>query len=93
MPSNQVQIKVFAQAIYEIQVLLAGYLGSQNSADLAVREAAHLAYALHNEALAVLSGKHLDVEASLSRIRAVDRIFTENFLPRFQAHLDNEKDL
>jgi hypothetical protein len=34
--------------------LLSGYLGTQSSGDISVRQAAHLAYALHNEALAIL---------------------------------------
>lgn len=44
------QAKVLAQAIYEIRVLLSGYLGSENEGELPVRQAAHLAYALHNQA-------------------------------------------
>ena len=57
MPNHQSQAKILAQAIYEIRLLLSGYLGSQNKGDTSVREAAHLAYALHNEALAVIEGK------------------------------------
>ena len=50
------QTKILAQALFEIRLLLSNYLGSDNSADLCVRLAAHLAYALHNEALSVMEG-------------------------------------
>jgi hypothetical protein len=91
MPNNQSQAKILAQAIYEIRLLLSGYLGSQNKGDAAVREAAHLAYALHNEALAVIEGKDFDSDQAVSKIGAVDKMFNENFSPRFQAHLTDEK--
>lgn len=45
--------KILAFAVYELRLLLAGHLGSEATADPAVRAAAHLAYALHNQALAV----------------------------------------
>ena len=48
MEIDSVQVRLLAQAVYEIRLLLAGYLGSQSTADNAVRQAAHLAYALHN---------------------------------------------
>lgn len=67
------QTKLLAFALYEIRVMLAGYLGSQD-APLDVRLAAHLAYALHNEADAVMNERTFDVEASLSRIAGIDRI-------------------
>jgi hypothetical protein len=91
MPSNQSQTKILAQAIYEIRLLLSGYLGSQNTGDAPVREAAHLAYALHNEALAIIEGKDFDTDQALSKIRAVDKMFNESFAPRFQAHLGDAK--
>ena len=91
MPNNQSQIKFLAQAIYEIRLLLSGYLGSQNKDDAPVREAAHLAYALHNEALAVIEGKDFDTEQAIFKIRDVDKMFNESFSPRFQAHLTDGK--
>ncbi len=77
---NQSQAQIMAQAIYEIRVLLAGYLGSQCEGDPLVRQAAHLSYALHNEALAVLEGRGFDESAAISKIQAVDELFNQDQL-------------
>jgi len=45
-----------------------------------VRVAAHLAYALHNDALAVIDGKEFNIDEAISRIEAVDRILPGNEL-------------
>jgi hypothetical protein len=79
---------LLAAALYEVRLLLASYLGSANTAELPVRVAAHLAYALHNDALAVLEGKPFQVDAALARIKAVDRIVGKetNLVERLAAH-------
>ncbi|WP_440977211.1 hypothetical protein [Pseudoxanthomonas winnipegensis] len=69
---SMTQAQVLAFAITEIRQLLAGYLGSQADADLSVRIAAHLAYALHNQAYAVLEGKPFDTQQALRALGAVD---------------------
>jgi len=81
------QLRMFAQAIYEIRLLLSGHLGSQTPGDIAVRQAAHLAYALHNQAEEVLSGRPGDIENSLSRIQALDKMFNSNYAKKFSMHL------
>lgn len=89
MSDNPSHAKILAQGIYEIRLLLSAYLGSQNDADPVVRRAAHLAYALHNEALAVLEGNTFDCSAALKRISAVDAMFHESFTSRFTPHVSN----
>jgi len=89
MPNTQSQAKILAQGIYEIRLLLAGYLGSQNAGDPVVRRAAHLAYALHNEALSVIEGGTFDGAKAVDKVRAVDRMFEESFATRFQPHVSN----
>lgn len=69
------QIKTLAFAIYESRVLLAGHLGSGAPGDLEVRNAAHLVYALHNQALAVLEGQPFDSEKAQMAIVRVDEMF------------------
>jgi len=66
--------KAVALALFQIRVLLSGYLGSQNDGDIDVRQAAHLAYALHNEALALIDGGAFDAEAVNRRLAAVDEM-------------------
>jgi hypothetical protein len=77
--ANAMQGKVLAQAVYEIRLLLGGYLDAGGEVDPAVRQAAHLAYALHNEALAVLSGDTFDIPAAMSRLDAVDKMLGSQF--------------
>jgi hypothetical protein len=60
--------------VYEIRILLSGYLGSNVDADPSVRIAAHLAYALHNDALAVLEGNGFNAEDALKRVAALDSL-------------------
>ncbi len=83
MPT-ETEARVLAQAIFDIRVLLSAYLGSQASGDPAVREAAHLAYALHNEALAVLEGRHFDPAEAIARVGAVDAMLGSKLAPNFQ---------
>lgn len=75
------QTKILAFAVYQLRLLLANHLGSSTTAaDPAVRAAAHLAYALHNQALSVLEGKPFDTSEALEAIVGVDKLVGENFL-------------
>lgn len=84
---QDLQTKILAQALFEVRVLLSSYLGSDNSGDISVRAAAHLAYALHNEALSVMEGRNFDTGHIAERLRAVDRIVNSDFSRRFSALL------
>ena len=75
---NQNQILAFA--VYELRLLLAGHLGTGASSEPAVRAAAHLSYALHNQALATLEGRTFDAAEALEAIARVDREFGESFV-------------
>ena len=87
MPNGESQAKILAQGIYEIRQLLSGYLGSRNEGDPLVRRAAHLAYALHNEALSVIEKGTFDSAKAIDKIRAVDSMFGESFASRFESHV------
>ncbi len=66
---------VMAAAVYEIRLLLANYLGSDCDADPDVRLAAHLSYALHNDASAIMNGMpHGDLAELKSRIKNAQEI-------------------
>ena len=84
MNGHSDQAKILAQTVYEIRLLLAGYLGSENEGELVVRQAAHLAYALHNQALAVLEGKSFDVADSISSLAFADKVLGAGFTERFE---------
>ena len=74
MAANSDEEKILAHALFEIRVLLSSYLGSNNSGPMEVRVAAHLAYALHNEALAIMEGRDFDIKAALEKVAAIDSI-------------------
>lgn len=84
---DETQAKLIAQALNEVRILLASHLGSQSNSPTEVRVAAHLAYALHNQALAVMEGKSFSIDAALKGVRAVDRMFGEEFEKRFASLL------
>ncbi|KQO26023.1 hypothetical protein [Acidovorax sp. Leaf78] len=77
--------KILAFAVFELRMLLAGQLGPTADGDPSVRAAAHLAYALHNQALAVLAGKSFDTALAIEAIAKVDKMFGENFVQQFSA--------
>lgn len=79
--SQQEQLLAFA--VYEIRLLLASHLGSESASDVSVRTAAHLAYALHNEADAVMRGDAFDAQAALARLGAVDKMLGSDLHNRF----------
>lgn len=81
---NASEARLLAHALYEIRVLLAGHLGSKNEGDPVVRRAAHIAYALHNEALAIAEGRSFSREDALGKLAAVDAMFGERYVERFQ---------
>jgi hypothetical protein len=81
MHYNDKEIKLIAKALYEIRLLLSSCLGSTNDAELHVREAAHLSYALHNQALAIVEGKEFDMEDAIRRIKAIKQILPGSDIP------------
>ena len=80
MTVNLDQTKILAFAVYELRLLLAGHLGSDVNGEPSVRAAAHLAYALHNQALAVLEGRSFDPAEAVEAIARVDKVLGENFV-------------
>jgi hypothetical protein len=81
--ANQEQARLLAFVVYEIRLLLAGQLGPDGPTDAPVRAAAHLAYALHNQALAVLAGRTFDTDAAVQAMATVDGLLGEKFVQRF----------
>ncbi|MEJ2790970.1 MULTISPECIES: hypothetical protein [unclassified Pseudoxanthomonas] len=84
------QDQVLAFAVYEIRLLLAHHLGSDDTPDPAVRAAAHLAYALHNHADAVLHGGTFDPRQAAEALSAVDRMLATNFQARLSEATNHE---
>ena len=73
---SDAETRIIAGALYEIRLLLSAYLGRENEAPAEVRFAAHLAYALHNEALASMAGTGFDIDAALNKVASIDGILS-----------------
>ena len=84
------QEQLLAFAVYEIRLLLANHLGSDSTSDLSVRAAAHLAYALHNQADAILQGSTFDPQQATAALGAVDRLLATNFKARLSGAIGHE---
>ncbi|MHC8308283.1 hypothetical protein ACYZUC_01520 [Pseudomonas sp. GT1P32] len=68
------QNRLLALALLEIRMLLADYLGSVVDAPTSVRVAAHITYALHNEAEAVYTNADFQLDHATQKIAAIDQI-------------------
>lgn len=84
------QEQVLAFVVYEIRLLLAHHLSSDENPDPAVRAAAHLAYAFHNHADAVLHGGAFDPHQAAETLSAVDRMLATNFQARLSEATSHE---
>jgi len=85
MNNDNTEARLLANALYEIRSLLSPYIGSEVDAPMEVRFAAHLAYALHNEAEAITEGRSFDMNAALRRVAAIDNILDGNEAARLLA--------
>ncbi|MDU8647318.1 MULTISPECIES: hypothetical protein [Pseudomonas syringae group] len=87
------QIKLLALTLLEIKTLLADYLGRDVDAPMSVRVAAHMAYALHNEAEAVYSNADFEIADASLKIYAIDQILGvtdgASLLDRFNVETKN----
>jgi len=80
------QIKILALAVYELRLLLSHHLGSEEQESQAEALSAHLAYSLHNDALAIIENREedFDIDKTLSSIEKVDNMFGNDFNERFK---------
>ncbi|RMR58100.1 hypothetical protein ALP83_101488 [Pseudomonas syringae pv. actinidiae] len=87
------QIKLLALTLLEIKTLLADYPGRDVDAPMSVRVAAHMAYALHNEAEAVYSNADFEIADASLKIYAIDQILGvtdgASLLDRFNVETKN----
>jgi hypothetical protein len=78
--ANSEHARLMAAAVYELRLLLSDHLGSECESDPSLRLAAHLAYALHNEALAMFErDETFDLDAARNRIKAAESIVGDTY--------------
>lgn len=80
MTTTITQEKILAFAVYELRLLLAGQLDRSVASEPSVHAAARLAYALHNQALAVLEGRSFNSTEAVEAISRVDKMLGEDFV-------------
>ena len=87
MENHDVKLKLLAQAIHEIRGLLSCHLGAPNEGDVSEATSAHLAYALHNEALAIIENRPQDfnVNAAIKKIKLIEDKYGNRFGGRFDS--------
>lgn len=73
---SKAETKLLALAIFELRTLLSD--AGEKDAPYEFQFAWRLAYALHNDALAVLEDKDFDHEAALARIAGIDQVIGGN---------------
>lgn len=71
---DDAEAKLIANALYEIRLILAAYIGNGVDAPAEIRLAAHLAYALHNEAAALAAGAAFNISSALEKVAAIDGV-------------------
>lgn len=84
------QDQILAFAIYEIRLLLNHHLGSEDTPDPAVKAAAHLAYALYNQADAILQDGTFDPKQAIEALSSVDQMLATNFQARLMQSINHE---
>jgi len=90
MNTEEKQIKILAQAIYEIRQLLSHKLNEKSSESLA----ASLAYALHNDAEAILEDRPEDfkIENTLKRLDNLAHRYGEEDVKYFNTLFNKYRD-
>ena len=86
MDRKDAQLKILAQSVYELRLLLSDHLGSTDKKMMCEAVSAHLAYALHNDALAIIENRpdDFDIDKAIKNIKRVDEMYGENFVGRFE---------
>lgn len=86
MDNKDIQLKILAQAVYELRLLLSNHLGSKDESFLCEAISAHLAYALHNDALAILEDRpnDFDIVKAVQNIKRVGEMYGEHIGDRFE---------
>ena len=78
MDNRDIHIKILAQTVYELRLLLSNHLGSHDPSMKYEAIAAHLAHAVHNEALAIIENRQDEFDS--------DDFIPENYLKELEKY-------
>ena len=82
------EVRLLAACLYEIRVVLGRHVGATELTPES--EAAAIAYAVHNEALAILEGRDFDIESTRQRLKFWDDRLNSGHLSRIDMHQKTE---
>ena len=87
MKSDEANFKLLAQAVYELRLLLSHHIGPAEGIASAEVASANLAYALHNEALAIVENRPNDfnIDKAIEKIKKAEKISGGKYSGEFQA--------
>jgi len=90
MSINEVDLekRLLAAAVFELRVLLASRIDHDDESPEAT--AALFAYALHNQALAVLNGQPIDVAQALESVSRLESRLGSAYVQQFRRTVLNE---
>lgn len=90
MTENDVDLekRLLAAAVFELRVLLSAHINPDDQSPAA--SAALFAYALHNQALAVLDGKPIDVVKALDSVAKLEYRLGVPYVQQFRKIVLNE---
>ncbi len=86
--SVDLEKRLLAAALYELRVLLSGHIDPEDRTPAGA--AAWFAYALHNHALAALSGQPFDVNKALDSLSKLGPLLGTEYLQHFRQVVLNE---
>jgi hypothetical protein len=86
------QEKFLAHVMFEMRVLLSHHINTDN-APLATKQAADLAYALHNYAISAMGGKEFSTKAAIDSIKGVDLKYGDSMASRIVETLSGTRNL
>lgn len=94
MDNVEQKMQLFALILCDIRRGLSHRLGlgRLNPEYFQESKAAHLAYAIHNEALAVLEGKNFDIEVALKKFEALREPFNDDICERYRTLLERDSE-
>lgn len=90
MTANDVDLekRLLAAAVFELRVLLSAHINPDDKSPAA--SAALFAYALHNQALAVLDGEPIDVAKALDSVAKLESRLGVDYVQQFRRIVLNE---
>ncbi len=83
-PQYPPEVRLLAACLYEIRLVLGSHVGASDLTP--ENEAAAIAYAVHNDALAILEGREFNIEAARQRLKFWDDRLGSDHLSRIDEH-------